>query len=281
MISSNLNSNKMNIEKYLRRIESEHLRDVSLENLKQLQANHLRLVAFENLDMMANRHVAMDLESTYEKVILKHRGGFCFELNQLFGWLLQQLGYNCVYIGCRVYSITLLTYSPWFSHIALLIHLENEGNFLADVGFSMSFQNTLAIMPNVIQKDTFGYMKIVPDDCNNDCFTLLRNVKETNIEWNTVYQFNLKPKEINSFKEMLQWVQSPACPRFYNRSMAIRYANGYMIMLVGFRFTKICFTNGYEVTRIDEMLTKEQVFESFKKDFFLNLDFEFEPKDIN
>ena len=270
----------MNIEQYLRRIEGEHLKQVSLENLKQLQANHLRLIAFENLDMMANRNVVMDLESTFEKVVVKQRGGFCFELNQLFGWLLQQLGYNCVYIGCRVYSITLLTYSPWYSHIALLIRLENEGNFLVDVGFSMSFQNALAITPNVIQKDTFGYMKIVPDDCNNDCFTLFRNVKETNIEWNKVYQFNGKPKDINSFKEMLQWVQSPACPRFYNRSMAIRYGNGYMIMLVGFRFTKICFTDGYEVTRNDEILTKEQAFESFKKDFFINLDFEFEPKDI-
>ena len=103
----------MNTTDYLKRINSEQYRAVSLQNLKQLQKNHLAIIPFENLSLMIKQQVTMNIETMYSKVINNHRGGFCFELNQLFAWLLKQLGYDIKLIPCRVFGVLTRTYMPW------------------------------------------------------------------------------------------------------------------------------------------------------------------------
>ena len=55
---------------------------------------HLDAVPFENGDTAARVPVALDVGAAWAKVVARHRGGFCFELNLLFAWLLLRLGFD-------------------------------------------------------------------------------------------------------------------------------------------------------------------------------------------
>lgn len=272
----------MNANDYLKRIRSEHLKEVSLDNLKQLQKNHLSIIPFENLNLMINRKVKMNIDEIYSKVVNAHRGGFCFELNQLFEWLLRQLGYETKLVGCRVFGVQTKVYSPWLSHVATLVKL-NQIEYLVDVGFSSCNQYPIEFKLDQIQTDLIGRLKIVQADEPNtsDCFTLLRCTSANLDEWTPMYQFINQSRDINEFNEMLQWVQSPECPRFFNRSLTIIHSSHGFLMLVGYRLTRIEFQDGVEISRTDTQLeSKQQVYDTLRTEFNLKLDFEFEPIDL-
>ena len=80
----------MEIAAYLSRIQYQGGLEPNLENLRNLQVAHLLHVPFENLDI--HRKVEIDLEGSYEKIVKRNRGGFCYELNGLFYELLEALG---------------------------------------------------------------------------------------------------------------------------------------------------------------------------------------------
>ena len=61
------------------------MKQFSLENLKKLQKGNLKSIPFENLDLHMGRHFELSLEKAYNKVIKEFRGGYCLELNPLFG----------------------------------------------------------------------------------------------------------------------------------------------------------------------------------------------------
>jgi N-hydroxyarylamine O-acetyltransferase len=270
----------MNVDAYLKRIKSENLKEISLSSLKELQKNHLKTIPFENLSLMIKQPVTLNIENIYNKVINEHRGGFCFELNQLFAWLLNQLGYCIRLVSCRVFNRLTNIYSPWLSHVAILVTL-NQIDYLIDVGFSMCYQSPIEFNKEKIQIDLIGQLKIVEDQAEN-CFTLLRCFTEDLNDWYPMYQFTSIKREINEFQQMLEWVQSPECPRFYNRSITIIHYDDYLLMLVGFRLTKMEFKNGIETSRIDTVLNnKTEVYQLIKTQFNLNyFEHEFEPIDI-
>ena len=270
----------MNSNDYLKRINCETKRDVSLENLKYLQKQHLSTIPFENLNVTLRQKVTMNIESVYSKVINNNRGGFCFELNQLFAWLLKELGYQIKLVGCRVFQVVSKTYTPWLAHIAILVQL-NQNEYLVDVGFSSCYQSPIEFISNKIQFDLTGKFKL--NKTSENFFTLLRNTTNSLNEedWAPIYEIDSKPRHINEFDEMLEWVQSPECPRFYNRSLSIKHIETGFLMLIGYRLTRIEFQNSVEIKRSDVLLeTKQQVYETLRREFDLKFDFEFEPIDL-
>lgn len=92
----------MNIEKvshYFRRIGLEFpeqpeqlLPDSAL--LAKLHFAHCTTVPYENLDILRQIPLSLDENDLYEKIVVQGKGGYCFELNGLFGWLLRELGYQ-------------------------------------------------------------------------------------------------------------------------------------------------------------------------------------------
>ncbi len=104
----------------------------ALDALATLQAAHLVTVPFENLDVYHRRGVSTDVAASYAKVVEARRGGWCFELNGLFGWLLGRLGYEVDRVSCQVWGPD--GWGPPFDHLGLVVHLDGE-RWLVDVGF--------------------------------------------------------------------------------------------------------------------------------------------------
>lgn len=110
-------------------------RALGLDLLRELQVAHMINVSFENLDVFHRRGVTTDVAHSVPKIVTRRRGGWCFELNGAFGWLLREIGFHADYVSCRVAGSD--GWGPELDHCAVVVHLDGE-RWLTDVGFGDS-----------------------------------------------------------------------------------------------------------------------------------------------
>jgi N-hydroxyarylamine O-acetyltransferase len=126
----------MDVEAYLRRIGYDGPRVPSPETLRNLHRQHLFTVPFENLDILLAVPIELDIVGLFDKVVRRRRGGFCYELNGLFGALLTAMGFHVHLLSARVRRED-GGFGPEFDHMLLKVELEEP--WLVDVGFGDSF----------------------------------------------------------------------------------------------------------------------------------------------
>jgi N-hydroxyarylamine O-acetyltransferase len=124
----------MDTSQYLKRIGFDGPVANDYETLKKLQYCHMTAVPYENLDILAGIPLKLDSESLYEKIVLAHRGGYCFELNGAFGALLRGLGFELT--DCMARFLKGETQIPMRRHRVLQVRCK-VGLFLCDVGVGM------------------------------------------------------------------------------------------------------------------------------------------------
>jgi len=115
-----------------------------LAGLATLQRAHLTHVPFENLDIVFQGGVLHDRAAAFAKIVHAHRGGWCFELNGAFGWLLEALGFRVSLLGA---AVLLDGPSTVLEHLALEVSGGVEGiePHFVDVGFGDSTVGPLAL----------------------------------------------------------------------------------------------------------------------------------------
>jgi N-hydroxyarylamine O-acetyltransferase len=129
------------VEAYLRRIGLTEAPAADFDGLATLQAAHLSTVPFENLDVHARTGVRTDTEWSLPKIVERRRGGWCFENNGAFGWLLREIGFDVTYTGA--YVLLEPPDTEHMSHLCLIVEIDQP--YLVDVGFGDSFIGPLPI----------------------------------------------------------------------------------------------------------------------------------------
>lgn len=97
-----------------------------------MHRKHAFSIPFENLSPFTGEPVLLEHERLFEKLVLQRRGGYCFELNGLYAWLLSQLGYDF-----QVFLGRVQTQSPEpgpLTHQFAIVRLGGR-EWLCDVGF--------------------------------------------------------------------------------------------------------------------------------------------------
>ena len=136
----------MNVITYLERIHYAPPVKPDVETLRGLQRAHLQTVPFENLNIGLKRPIKIDEASLWEKLINQKRGGFCYELNGLFAWLLKQLGFEVTYLNARDYHEEDDTFGIDFDHLVLMVRIPDQPTrWLVDVGWGDTFTQPLDI----------------------------------------------------------------------------------------------------------------------------------------
>jgi N-hydroxyarylamine O-acetyltransferase len=122
------------MNRYLERLGAKVYDAPSLHTLRDLMIRHLQSVPFENLDIVNGLRPALSTAGVLDKIVVRGRGGFCYELNEAFGALLIHLGFSVRRIEARVWQEQQKKFGAPFDHLALIVSLP-EGEFLVDVGF--------------------------------------------------------------------------------------------------------------------------------------------------
>ena len=116
---------QMNIRSYLERIGYDRPVRLDIESLFGLHRTHLLTVPFENLDIHAGVPIQLDEKALWDKIVARRRGGFCYELNGMFAWLLKQIGFEVIYLNGRVYNADGQRGRD-FDHLTLLSKIPDE-----------------------------------------------------------------------------------------------------------------------------------------------------------
>lgn len=132
----------LEVSAYLERLDYRGPINVSAETLRALHVAHLLTVPFENLDIHLGRPIVLDEKALFAKIVRQRRGGFCYELNGMFAWLLRQLGFEVETLQAGV-ALEGGGVGPDFDHMTLHVRLDEE--WLADIGFGDSFLEPILI----------------------------------------------------------------------------------------------------------------------------------------
>jgi N-hydroxyarylamine O-acetyltransferase len=186
----------MNLNSCLQRIQVNKTENLSYSFLSKLQEKHLLTVPFENLDIHQGKKIILEEDRIYEKIVACGRGGFCYELNGLFCWLLRSLDFSVSMVSSQVYRSAEDMFTPQFDHMVLLVNLEKA--YLVDVGFGDTFRNPIAL-PDGIIEDISGTYRVQPFGSAPDTYILQ---KQENNCWQHVYSFTKHPRVISDFEEM-------------------------------------------------------------------------------
>jgi N-hydroxyarylamine O-acetyltransferase len=105
----------------------------TLETVTALMRAHIGHIPFENLDVLLGRGVRIDVDSVYDKLVERRRGGYCFEHSTLFRAALEHIGFQPAAHAARVVMLTPRRSAPR-SHMFLTVVLE-EKTYVLDPGF--------------------------------------------------------------------------------------------------------------------------------------------------
>lgn len=142
--------NPEKVQAYLQRIGFTGMPIHNFETLHRLQRLHLQTVPYENLDIMRNIPLSLEPDDLFEKVVIRRRGGYCFELNGLFAWLLRTLGFSVTEYMSRFLRDE--TTIPMRRHRVLRVSL-NETDYILDVGVgSMVPRKPLPLTTGVVSE---------------------------------------------------------------------------------------------------------------------------------
>jgi N-hydroxyarylamine O-acetyltransferase len=208
-------------EAYLLRLGDRGPREPNPDTLTRLHRAHLRAVPFENLDICLGVPIRLELPALYDKIVARGRGGFCYELNGLFGWLLGTLGFRLELLSARVFDDG--RPGREFDHLLLLVDLGDR--WIADVGFGDSFVEPLPLDGGPVRQDGSDYRLVTegPDR--------ILERRRAGAGWKPQYAFTLTPRRLADFGPMCEFQQTSPESAFTGRSVCSRATAGGRITL--------------------------------------------------
>lgn len=206
---------------YLQRLGYDAPPAPTLQTLQDLQLRHVCTFAFESLSTLMRLPVPIDLPSVEQKVLLEGRGGYCYELNQMFLALLQELGFDARGITGRVVMGGPPQARTARTHRLNLVTLEGV-RYISDVGFGgMVPSSPLQLDTEAAQATAHEPYRLTFD--GQGSYTLWAQVAEA---WRGLYVFDLQEQAAIDY-EIGNWYVSthPGSP-FVGQLKVARLAPG-------------------------------------------------------
>ena len=131
------------LARYLARIDHSDRPLPDLATLRALHRRHVEAIPFEALDAQTGRIPSMETGAIFGKLVEQRRGGWCYEMNGLFGWALEEIGFEVTRVSCGVMR-HVAGEERMGTHLALLVQIDGRP-WLADVGFGSSLAEPIPL----------------------------------------------------------------------------------------------------------------------------------------
>jgi arylamine N-acetyltransferase len=221
LMNGRLTNLKPEVSAYLERIGFAGTLDGSVQTLVELQERHLHSVPYENFDILNRIPLSLEISDLIDKIVVRRRGGYCFELNALFGWLLRELGYSVIDHMARFWRDE-PNPPPKRRHQVLKVEV-GEAFYLCDVGVG-------GIVPRRPIKMVEGLEHHQGDECyhlERDPYYGWMLCELKHGQWSKLYSFSEEPQLPKDFIMSTYWCENAADSVFTNNTMvAIRTLEG-------------------------------------------------------
>lgn len=262
--------NKSETIQYLNRIKLDDCTP-DLAGLTKLQEQHMENIPFENLDIVVGRNIALDHPHLFDKVVVKKRGGYCFELNTLYAELLKSLDFVPTPVLGRVW-LSNPKKTPPRNHLAHLVNLEGK-TYITDVGFG-GLMTRIPLDINVPSpvNDKDGLVRVIPFADHQ--FMIQRQGEKG---WTNQYSFeNIDISEEDIYISNYYMSTSPKSIFFKHKCVGMYTQQGR----IGLFNNKLLFRKGIKVVDGRRVEFGKDWKETLKNEFDLQLDFSEKEFDI-
>ncbi|WP_247254164.1 arylamine N-acetyltransferase family protein [Pseudomonas moorei] len=206
---------------YLRRLGFDMPPAPTLETLRQLQLRHTGVFPFENLTSLSGEPVLIDLPSIEKKVLHAGRGGYCYELNNLYLALLQALGFDARGISGRV--VMGQPEGAWTARTHRLSLVALDGvRYISDVGFGGMVPTAPLLLDTADEQITPHESYRIEQHA--DGYTLRARVAG---EWRAMYIFDLQRQEDIDYAVGNWYVSTHPESPFARQLMVARTGEGW------------------------------------------------------
>jgi len=213
----------MDKELYLARIGHRGPVRPDLECLEALCRAHLQSVPFENLDIHLGVTLKLDEASLFRKIVRRGRGGFCYELNGLFAWLLREVGFSVELLSSRVLRKSRV--GSDFDHLALRVWCAGKP-YLVDVGFGDGSTMPLPLVAGAVRSDSEASYRL-----RSFGDELLYQVETVDGETKG-YELSLIPRQMAEFAPMCRHHQTSARSWFTNARICVLRTDSGTVSLI-------------------------------------------------
>lgn len=241
--------------------------------LQSIVDAHIRAIPFENLDVLLGVSIELEVPALVDKLLIRRRGGYCFEQNALLLHMLVKLGYRVQPLSARVLWQLPVSTTPARSHLFLRVELEGA-SWLVDVGMGgLSPTGALRLLVDKRQETPHEPRRLVVRETtemplrDEPTRVFVHQVFFSNA-WHDVYEFTLEAMpEID--RTVANWYTS-AHPgsHFRNRLIASRAFRGGRLTLLNRQLTRRT-TNGEAMVRT--MTSPEELLDVLKRKFDLRM----------
>jgi N-hydroxyarylamine O-acetyltransferase len=235
-------STSLSLSNYLTRIGFEGEPRADLETLSRIHRLHLEAIAYENLDVQLGRTVGFDLNEIYRKLVLSRRGGWCYEMNGLMAWALEEVGFNVTRLAGAVVRDKAGDESIG-AHLALCIQL--DAPYLVDVGFGDGLIEPIPIEVGSVRQDELEFRLERVDGS----WWRFHNQPHGGAP---TFDFQLTEASPEQLARRCEWLQSAPESPFVQNAVCQRYRKGELAALRG-RSIKIVRGRDVEKRTIDSI----------------------------
>jgi N-hydroxyarylamine O-acetyltransferase len=210
------------VSAYLDRIGAQRPGALDEAALRALHRAHLMAVPFENLSIHLSEPISLEEADLVSKIVMRRRGGFCYELNGAFALLLEALGADVVRVAARVYGDGRL--GPPFDHLALIVGPPGGGRWLADVGFGSHSTYPLRFDVGPRQDDPAGQFALA--DADGGDVDVLKDGQPQ-------YRIERRERSLEQFVPTCWWQQTSPASHFTQSTICSRLTEEGRISLSG------------------------------------------------
>jgi len=239
----------------------------SQKNLDRLIEAHLEHITFDNLSQHGLPYPAcLDVEKTAHKLLDQKRGGFCFELNGLFGELLQELGYTVKRVPAIVHAGPEVGFRHLASHLILIVSCggsTNDEAYVVDVGFGEPAIHSLRYQTGLEQTTPEGMVSrlvLCKDDPQSVILEWLQPDGTPDGSWSQrlKWEVNHPGQPLANFQEGLDAVLEESSI-FHKKLIVCRITRHEKITLAGMRLKRSTPRFGGEISQIEDLPSLEDV----------------------
>lgn len=195
------------------------------ETLVGLHRAQAYSIPFENLDIHLGRPIGLDADSLSRKLLAEGRGGYCYELNGLFGRVLRQLGFAVTNLVGR----NLIAGAPLRPRAHQLLLVEVDGQpWVADLGFGgNTLLEPIPLLVGPEHRMGFDTYRLQAAPRHNYHMQLLMDG-----QWQSLYTFTLDEAQPSDYQMMSYFYSNSPDSPFRQQRICARATPDYRATLV-------------------------------------------------
>lgn len=142
----------LQLSAYLARVGFVGEPNADLDTLTRLHRGHLQHIPYENLGVLLGETLDFDIARTFDKLVHQRRGGWCYEMNGLFAWALETIGFEVTRLAGGVIRDRI---GDGYVGNHLVLRVDLDRPYLADVGFGDGLFEPVPLAENAFNQAGF------------------------------------------------------------------------------------------------------------------------------